>query len=305
MQIEIKEIDGDVQISGNVITLNNGKITLTDGTIICSGHHYIENQPTTENNGQPFIHEEYQLDTFNSITSNSYFNVEVAIGDKQQVIVDAPQDVIESINVECKGLTLELDIKPTFDIEVSEIKARVVVQRLNQLISMGGSKIKVLTPIKSDGTLMIAAHQGSKITTKKIYCPNVYLTSSEASSINVEELEAPTAIITKSIQASHVTIGAGAKTPNLYITSTDSTSTTFNNINVQHIVVKSNGSSNNIFSGTAETIEFTASQRSSIDAKLLSAETGIATSKDIANIQTNVSGKLEKHSSLLAKLKNI
>lgn len=341
MIIDIKEIDGDVHISGNVITINKGKIVLADGTVICAGLHDVpvEQQRRTEsatngpagvvvsgneqlvapatmatavdnlppsnaNDKGEVLCEEFEVGSFDTLTVRSVFNVDFSVGEKSKVVVEAVKDTMEQVLVETNGRALTIDFCPGYVVDPSaEVKVKVVAPRLSQVITYGGAIVNLSTPIKNDGTIMLSSHNASRIIASSLIAQTVYLSSDQGSQLHSYSVSASTAIISKCVEASQIHVKDNASSRNIFITADQASRAFVNNISTESFVCKSSGTARVVLTGTARKVEYGASQQSEINAKDLSAESGKAMSSEIASIFANVH-RLDAHATMNSKIKN-
>ena len=306
MDIDIREIEGDVKIEGKTITINNGSILLSDGTIIRSGN--VGALSSTKKNNQNSIGkilcEEFEVRSFSTLVVNSYLNIDFSIGEKPKVFVEATKDIVDNIVVENIDTELHIDVKEGFDDDMRDIVVKVVTPRLSKIVTYNVSTVNILTPIKNKGTIMLVAHEGSKITLASVISPTVYLSVTEGATLTVKNIEAETSTIVKVLQGAHLSITDRLKTTNLYTNTEQAAIVNMYNIESKQIVAKSGGASTVKFSGQADNVEYVASGRSNISAEDLTALNGKATTTELARIKCNITEHFEKHSSILAKIIN-
>lgn len=314
MQIDIKEINGDVHISGNVITINHGNIILADGTVICSGQSSaVPRAQVSSAPVEPFVaktseathSEEFEVGVFDSITVRSTFNVEFSVGEKRQVIVEATKKSLEQVLVETRGNNLELDMRAGSLVDQSEIKVRIVSPRLSQAITYGNSTFCIVTPIRSENTLMLSTHNASQIYAKNIICPTVYLSAIEGSTLSVESVEARMAVIAKAVQAGKMSISTAAKTECLYVTTSEASHVNMTGIVSRMVVTKLSDNSHQTLAGSAQKVEFTTAGNSEIDAKELVCESGKAVSSEVSRVFANVVGHFDDRAIMKASIMNV
>ncbi len=307
MNIGIKEIQGDVKIDGNIITIQSGCIILEDGTIIRSND--IELPQTSSNNANvptgPILCEEFKVGSFNTLIVSSYLNIDFSIGEKPKVYIEATKDIVDNILVDNNGSELHLNVASGFDADMKQINIKVVAPRLSKIITYDSSIVNVLTPIKNKGTIMISAHEGSRITMSSIISQTVYLSTTEAAKLTLHHVEADNSIIIKTIQASKLNITENIKTNNLYATFDQASQIDIKGIKANQIMVKTAGGANIKLNGEANMAEYVAGGRSSITADELTAINGHATTTELARIRCHVTEHFEKHSSILAKISNV
>lgn len=313
MQLDIKQIEGDVRIDGNKITIYDGFIILADGTVICSASNdnaVGQNSKSMasldlkrEVNEENAV-EEFSVSSFSSITTNAFIDVHFNIGEEYKVIAEAPYSVIELISVDVKNNDLSINVNSGYESNKS-IRINVTAPRLSQVISYQGSKISIDSPIKAEGTFMIVAHDGSSINASSIICPTIFLNSSEAGTVTLNSAEAKTSMIVKSSQASHVNIVDKLLAKNLYVTASEASVLNLDNIIGEQVMCKTIQGSTVSLSGTAKSIDFDSGGRSTINGETLIADNGKASAGELSRIKTCVKGKLDKHSALLSKVTNV
>lgn len=312
MNLDIREINGDVKIDNKIITINNGSIILNDGTIIRSGN---AEQSISSQNNSPFtstnkptgqvLCEEFTVDSFSTLITHSYLNIDFSIGEKPKVYIEATKEIIDNIIIENNGSELTLDIASDFDTDMRQLNVKVVTPRLSKIITYGTSTVNVLTPIKNKGTIMLSAHEGSKIIVATIISDNAYLSTTEAAKLIVNNVDAQTSTIIKTVQASRLNIAEKINTSNLYITTDQASQVNIKDIQASQIILKTTGAGNIKISGNATSTEYIAGGRSSITADELTSLNGKATTTELARIRCHVTEHFEKHSSILAKIVNV
>lgn len=338
MIIDIKEIDGDVHISGNVITINHGKIVLSDGTVICSGLEESvtpaparpeqmnggsatvpppagnamampTGMPQAEQPGQPVanadvLSEEFEVGSFDTLTVRSVFNVDYETGETSRVLVEAAKDVLEQVLVETNGRGLTIDFRPGYIVDTVCVHVKVVSPRLSQIISYGGSVVNINSPLNTDSTLMLSAHNASKINAKTLAGKSVYLSSDQAGQLFVESVSASMAVISKCIEASQLHVTGNAYTRNVFVTADQASRVIFSNITTESLVCKTSGTARAVLTGSARKVEYGASHQSEINAKDLSAESGKAVGSEIASIFSNVHSHFDSRATMNSKIVN-
>lgn len=305
MELDIKEIIGDIKFDEKIITINNGCIILNDGTIIRSGNSDTTlshiNKDTKNNND--LWHEEFEVKEFNTLIVNSYINVDFSIGKQYKVYVEAPKEIVETLAIENKGNELHLNIKQDTN-DTHNIVLKVVAPSLSKIIANNISIVNVHAPIQNNNIIMLSAHEGSKITLSTITCANVYITVTEGATMTIGNIEASKSIIAKTTQGAHINITEYAHTPNIYINTEQGSTVDMRGVNADQIIAKSGGASTIMLAGEAKDAEYIAGKRSNIIAQELVAINGKATTTELAHIKCNVTEHFEKHSSILAKIVN-
>jgi len=337
MIIDIKEIDGDVHISGNVITINHGKIVLSDGTVICSGVEssvkgsakqsagqnvaplvsqtpVVSSSPSENvvDNAQPVadptdnvLVEEFEVGSFDTLTVRSVFEVEYSVSETTKVLVETTKDIIEKVLVETNGRGLTIDFQPGTIADTTSVKVKVMSPRLSQIISYGGSVVTLMTPLNTDGTLMLSAHNASRINAKTLAGQTIYLSSDQAGQLNVESVSASTAVISKSVEASQLRVTGSVYARNVFVTADQASRVSVSNTTTESLVCKSGGTSRTVLTGTARKVELNAGHQSEINAKELSAESGKAVGSEMATIYANVQNRFDSRAMMNSKIVNV
>lgn len=92
----------------------------------------------------------FPLDAYDDLTLNGAFEVLIYQGDKEEVILEGPEHLIQEIIVRQRGSRVVVGDKPQHTRSLRKIKVYVYLKNIHKLEINGISRLECRTPIQSD-----------------------------------------------------------------------------------------------------------------------------------------------------------
>jgi hypothetical protein len=136
----------------------------------------------SESGSGNIINQKRMVSSFNSISANNAFDVEIKIGSPVEVTVEADDNIMKYVLTEVKGNTLKIYLDDMENFSNAHLKAFVTMPELNSIKSSSAAEVKVLDEIKNTGKLNFDASSAGKIEAV-VNAPDVNAEASSAGAI--------------------------------------------------------------------------------------------------------------------------
>lgn len=297
----ITSIEGDFNRNENMIVLNAGRIVLSDGTIIVCGNAKSEE---AEIDRTGFLKNEMDVLPFEAINANNNIKIIFEESDEYSCVIEAPDDLMESIIVENDSNTLIIKMTGEMRGVKHETIAYVKAPRLSRIETRGIVKVEIAGNLAKSSNLELIGHDASVIDIAKIVCSTVMITAAQSSRINIGKLRTLTATVIKAQEIGHVMIKDTALSPCYNIVAQEGSEVVMKGIDTDQIIAQSSHSAKITLNGRANRASFASQQSSIINANELDTNVVNATATEMSCINAMVEGQILEHTTLPGRIAN-
>ena len=297
----IKDIEGQHSYlaEDNVIVISSGRIVLSDGTtIVCSGGASSSDKDATGDIAQTFV----DILPFEVVEIHSAIKVYFTQGEKYECEVEGPSGIIQHIMVENDDSVLKIMPDASYNDSVSGVSVKLKAPRLAKVDTWQSSQFVALTDLNLPGNLELVVHQSSGITMQNIKSATIVINIIQAGRININAIESLTATVIKVQEAGSLTVNVQASSPSYSVFCKHGARVDLQGVVTEHIFAQTSDSSSLILSGKATRAEFASQGASFINAQRLDADIAKVNATEISQIDTSVSGNVERHATLIGKI---
>lgn len=129
------------------------------------------------------VSEKRNLASFHGVSASQGFDVEIRIGQVQEVMIEADDNLIGRVKTIVSGGILKISLDEN-NVNNAHLKAFVTAPSINSLKTSSAATIITKDELNVDGEMQVEASSGSKITAK-VNAPSVNAQSSSGSEINL------------------------------------------------------------------------------------------------------------------------
>ena len=129
------------------------------------------------------VSEKRNLASFHGVSASQGFDVEIKIGQVQEVVIEADDNLIGDVKTTVSGGVLKISLDE-HNVNNTHLKAFITATSINSLKTSSAASIITRDEINADDEMQIDASSGSNITAK-VNSPSVSAKSSSGSEINL------------------------------------------------------------------------------------------------------------------------
>lgn len=212
-----------------------------------------------------------EADKVTSIDTSSGIRVEYTQGSETSVMLTAPDNIIDDVEVTVKNGELNCGMKTKRRVN-KPITVTVTSPGVDDLEASSGSSIKIAAGLDMPGSEMeISVSSGARIDVNKISAESIEADASSGSALRID----------------------GAKATTMAFSTSSGSSMRVESITAGSVTGKASSGSSMGVSGTTKYVELRASSGSSLSGRSLVAETGLLKSSSGASVSGNVKGSCE------------